>query len=311
MWNSVVLDVGIGLAFLYLLLALACSVIQEVVANVTSWRGRHLLNSIKVMLNDPSMAGLAKRVYTNPRIQTLSLPGKLPSYIPSAAFATAIIDTLLEQGILQQASASFQGPLAPFLRDAAGDAAKLQASLEMWFDNAMDRFGGWYKRDVQLVLLAIGFVIAVAVNASTFEVARQLWSQPVLRAAGISQAASFVTTPPVKQTEGARPAGSDFEELTKTLNENLPVGWTVSSSQRLFQGLGVEHHLEGNAGTPRMTKLSTDQWIFAWIEQITGWALTALATSLGAQFWFDTLGGALGIRAAGNKPTKPSDSQPV
>ncbi|MDL2410786.1 hypothetical protein PY650_35650 [Rhizobium calliandrae] len=316
MWNSIVLDVGIGLAFMYFLLALACSVIQELIANVTSWRGRHLLNSIKVMLNDPAMTGLAKRVYSNPRIRSLSLPGKLPSYIPSAAFAKAIVDTFSEQGMLQQSSPAFQGPLSPFLRDAAGDVDKLQASIETWFDNAMDRFGGWYKRNVQLVLLAIAFFMAAAVNGSTFEVARQLWSQPMIRAAVESQAANIVRTTPTDATGGQQMASPDLEQLTATMNETLPIGWTASSYQRLFRGLeaeaaptvsGSEVSVTGTSeAAPRLTPLTTKQWIFDWIEQLSGWVLTALAASLGAQFWFDTLGEALGIRAAGNRPTSKS-----
>ena len=38
------------------------------------------------------------------------------------------------------------------------------------------------------------------------------------------------------------------------------------------------------------------------LGQLTGWLLTALATSLGAQFWFNLMSEALKLRATGRKP---------
>ena len=93
-------DVVIGLSFVYLLISLMCSIIQEIIANITSWRGKQLRHGIQSMLNDPTMTGLAQRIYLHPRISTLSLPGKLPSYIPSATFAKALADLVVEDGNL-------------------------------------------------------------------------------------------------------------------------------------------------------------------------------------------------------------------
>ncbi|MEI6560381.1 MAG: hypothetical protein WCO00_18445, partial [Rhodospirillaceae bacterium] len=39
------------------------------------------------------------------------------------------------------------------------------------------------------------------------------------------------------------------------------------------------------------------------IEKWLGWLLSALAISLGAQFWFDTLGKIISLRSSGAKPT--------
>jgi hypothetical protein len=42
---------------------------------------------------------------------------------------------------------------------------------------------------------------------------------------------------------------------------------------------------------------------------ILGWLITALAVSLGAPFWFDTLDTILNIRGAGPKPETPSSDR--
>jgi hypothetical protein len=312
MWSSSILDIGIGLAFMYLLLALICSVLQEFIANVTSWRGRHLLASVQAMLNDPNMTGLAKRLYANPRIKGLSFDGKLPSYIPSAAFSMAIIDTLKEPGS-PNATLLNDGPLYPFIQEAAGDAEKLKASLENWFDGAMDRFGGWYKRNVQLVIFAMGLVLAIIMNANTIEVARSLWETPVLRQA-VAQAAS--------QWHDANPDAAknpDLNALADQLDEDLPIGWSIAKEEAFFGSSSESKQLAAPVKDQQSTSTSDKPQLAdapkgartgflrtragVWLMAVVGWLFTAFAISLGAQFWFDTLGQALGLRAAGKKPS--------
>lgn len=304
MWNSAVLDVGIGLALMYLLLALVCSVVQELIANITSWRGRHLLTSIKTMLNDPNMTGLAKRVYADPRIERLSLAGKLPSYIPPAAFAKALVDIVTDEKAL--ASPSLDGPLAPFLREAQGDADKLKAALEQWYDDAMDRFGGWYKRNVQLVILAIAAVVTVGLNANSIEVARQIWAQPALRAALSSQAERLAAADKPNTLIPTQDSSStDINAVLDEIDQNLPIGWTTADIDRLMFGTTMTTGADGKTQKVALTK---GERAWAWIKHVAGWLLTILALSLGAQFWFDSLGKAIGIRAAGPKPSEKQDT---
>ena len=40
--------------------------------------------------------------------------------------------------------------------------------VDNWFDEVMDRTGGWYKRHMQIVTLSVGFGIAAFFNADTF-----------------------------------------------------------------------------------------------------------------------------------------------
>jgi hypothetical protein len=295
------IDVAIGLSFVFLLVSLMCSVLQEVVANITSWRGKHLRTGIMSMLNDPNMVGLARRLYAHPRIATLSLPGKLPSYIPSVTFAKALTDIIVEDGNL---SAKVDGPLAPFIKDAAGQVDKLEADLTQWYDQSMDRLSGWYKRNVQLVLLAIGFVIAVTLNIDSLQIARSLWTQPLLRDVVTQSAGKFydenkpaitaqnTTAGDQNVGKGEQNAAKDrLETLQKTLEEtNLPVGWTDKKWQFVT--------------SPKLSK----QYIWTLLASLAGWFVTALASSLGTQFWFQTLGEALSLRAAGAKPSQASQA---
>ncbi len=48
-----------------------------------------------------------------------------------------------------------------------------------------------------------------------------------------------------------------------------------------------------------------------WAAKLLGWLLTALATSLGAQFWFNLLSESLKLRAAGRKPDDADPAEPA
>jgi hypothetical protein len=64
--------------------------------------------------------------------------------------------------------------------DRAGGAEdKVRAELASWFDNAMDRVGGVYKRWTQVASFAFALAIAMLLNISAIDIATSLWSHPV------------------------------------------------------------------------------------------------------------------------------------
>src|SRR6516162_218202 len=93
MFGSYVFEVAIGLAFVYMLLSLLCSTINEqVITRFLSLRANTLNKAIQNMLADPH---LAEEVYANPLIQGLSPvhsgKGSKPSYIPANIFAQTVM----------------------------------------------------------------------------------------------------------------------------------------------------------------------------------------------------------------------------
>lgn len=53
---STIIEVVIGLSFVYLLLSLICSALNEAIAGVLALRQKSLRNGIKVMLGDADLA---------------------------------------------------------------------------------------------------------------------------------------------------------------------------------------------------------------------------------------------------------------
>jgi len=118
MFGSEMLEVAIGLVFVYLLLSLICSVLNEWIARVFGMRSKTLKSGIRALLADDQaveklyghtiIKGLAQQGWYNDLvnlIRRLPLVEKVvqeseavPSYISGQDFALALFDTLQEAG---------------------------------------------------------------------------------------------------------------------------------------------------------------------------------------------------------------------
>src|SRR5262245_11890999 len=113
MFGFEMLDVAIGIAFVYLLISLLCSAIIEGAEAVLKRRAKDLEMGIKELLRDPN---LVAKVYSHPLINGLFKgdyqPGmrNLPSYIPTRSFALAIMDLLISPDAAAHAGVAGAAP---------------------------------------------------------------------------------------------------------------------------------------------------------------------------------------------------------
>lgn len=98
MFGSTVIDVAIGLIFVYLLLSLICSAMSELIERFVRYRARDLERGLQELLHDRQWV---QDIYNHPLIWGLfegeySPQAKnLPSYIPATNFALAVMDLIL------------------------------------------------------------------------------------------------------------------------------------------------------------------------------------------------------------------------
>jgi len=283
MFAHPIIDVALGLVFVYVILSLLCSAVQEWVASVAGLRSKNLAAGIENLVGND----LARAVYGHPLVKGLHKPNGKPSYISAETFSTVLLEVVARDN----AGKSYAELTADELREMVGkipegnpvrdvlatlvgsaedEVQKLKDKVGDWFDEGMERIGGWYKRTVKYWLLAIAAVVAVAANANTLHVVAVLWENDALRASIAAQAQAAATTGTVPE----------ITEASKKL-ETFPIGW--------------------NGGE----QLNSFWW---WVQSIFGWALTMAAISLGAPFWFDLLGKVARLRASGGKPG-PKKSQ--
>lgn len=111
MLDSPLIEVAIGLSFVFLLLSLLVSSLCEMLAGLFRWRAQYLWAGIETLLQSPEARA---RLYGHPLIKGLApmkvrprpvtgwlakvglIPGDGPSYIPSRTFAMALIDVVRE-----------------------------------------------------------------------------------------------------------------------------------------------------------------------------------------------------------------------
>lgn len=322
-----VVGVAIGLMFTYLIMALVVSSINEIIAGAFQWRGTYLRKGIAVLLSVAPGTAFAWRgvgewllahftraepklpshLAESPDAQRLrdvlnhpllkGNPAGLPSYVPARDFSTALLDTLrdgsaspvfsqVEKTISTLPDGDIKRILTAFVRDAAGDLDKLRARIETWFNDAMDRLSGIYKRNSQIFLLALGLLAAIVINVDSVHLATSLWSQPDERAKIVAQ---------VQSQLGQENQNPDLGKALKQLDSlPLPIGRAVGAS---FFGEPAGDHQSGWCGWNWWTLL--------------GWAITAVAVSLGAPFWFGLLQNIMNLRNAGPPPGKDGSVNPT
>jgi hypothetical protein len=317
MFGSQVIDVAIGMIFVFLLLSLICSAANEVIESKLKNRAKDLEKGIRNLLGDQ---GLVAKLYDHQLISGLFTDDKhKPSYIPSRTFMLALFNTVFPDGgatsppsenvldnyrqIVENLpetdpAVPIKQALLALIDDAEGDLDKFKKNVEDWYDAAMDRVSGWYKRRAHAIILVLGLLAAVCLNADTGYIAQRLMADPGTRNALVSAAQTYQ-----KEAGTQQPPASAQESLKTDIKElkglGLPLGWSNETN---------DDHLRWPGLNPTRTGWATDwknQIRFHWL----GWILTALAISLGAPFWFDMLNKIIVVRST-VKPQEKSPDEP-
>ncbi|XXX74610.1 hypothetical protein WMF30_43870 [Sorangium sp. So ce134] len=196
--------------------------------------------------------------------------------------------------------------LATIVDSTVRDMREANIRLERWFNDAMDRAAGRYKRRAQLIISATALVLCIGFNADSLKLAGALSRDAVVRAAMIAAAQEMAKSPPraaphesgMDQDEDVMAAvaqGGDAH--TQLTGLELKITWGVqapeqTSAPRLWQALSA---LLGQGAVG---------WIRGVLDRLLspGILITAAAASLGAPFWFDLLNKLVNLRTVGKSP---------
>ena len=166
--------------------------------------------------------------------------------------------------------------------DIQTQVAKLREEVEGWFNDAMDRVGGWYKRWTQMILLVLSTLIVFSLNVDTLLLVQHLSTDKDLRASILQKA---------NDTKTLEQLRADASALS------LPLGWSLSAKD--------------DRRYPWITEDGLSFYI-VWLcmKKLIGLFLTVAALSLGAPFWFDVLSKFINMRGAGTPPGEKKKSAP-
>jgi hypothetical protein len=360
MLNSETLEVAIGMAGLFLMMALVGAALQEGLAALMKWRAMDLERALRNLLDDPP-GRTTQALYQHPIIQALFL-GRydpaglrasrfaigsgdhrhmrlrdrrhLPSYIPAAQFATAFLDLVargvpgFERAADPDARRTSAAPLTiallrtqaaalpPHLGRAVlaaidyadGDLAQVRQAVAHWFDGAMDRASGGYKRRTQALLFGVGLFAAVVFNVDALHVLHRLTADKAFREIVVDRAAAA-------KVRASASAGDEAATLRQARAEldavALPIGWDLAPADAGASRLWATPFCAGRAGAESVDascRFGADK-TGAILRIALGWLVTAFAMMFGAPFCFDILDHVMNVRST-LKPRDRTDEAP-
>lgn len=374
MFGSTVLEVGIGLTFMFLLVSLLCSAMRELIEAALKSRATDLEKGIIEILGARGDPSVLEDFYKHPLISCLyrstyspdpSLPQKataesdaqpngrefgvvglwsefrrrqnLPTYIPSANFAVAVLSAMVPAGTaatdtkgvlsvasLRETAAKIEGNdqlrtmLLTALDGAQGDINSARKNLETWYNASMDRVSGIYKRRTQWITFGLGLFAAVAFNIDAIRVANHLATDKTYREAIVEDAATFLKAP---GTDGQAADSATLKQRLDTVREQVEqsgfaIGWTCTPVTLCQNADRVAEDPKTSLDDLRKASVGVNR-PFNGLGTFGGWLVTALAVSLGAPFWFDVLNKFMVVRStvkpaekSGQEASKDSTSEP-
>src|SRR6478736_6811987 len=233
-----ILDVGLGLAVVFFLLASICSILVEIIAGWKKWRHHALKTAINALLKgheerkrkrrpsgqatseaNPQPAAeknsqdesAVELFWNHPEIEPLrAADTESPGYMDATRFASVVLDIATgkgQDGVLPNSRAAFgyafekhapvklRERLNSLLRNLPADTvdvrAAITAAVAKWFDEAMARTSGNYKRKVQTWLFWTGLATALLLNCDALRISYVLFRDPGLRSSMVDYAKSL------------------------------------------------------------------------------------------------------------------------
>jgi hypothetical protein len=370
-----VLNVAIGVTFVFLLFSLIISAMNELWLSFMDKRAAFLKQGLRELLQDetpPGEPAAAESIATDHLLQhgliaalsrkrykpaTTGTEG-VPSYIPGKSFVLALLSlieqrnppgTALQAQIVSLPNTRLRESLLALYADAEQDLTHFKANIENWFNESMDRVGGWYKRHAQQWLFGLGFATAIICNVDAIRIVTALSTDPKLREGVAELAITHVRDAAEKALAGregstpanASPGNADIRGTTDNVTPTPATGTTTSTPATSPAAPSPPSRPALNEGVQNVQTALTDlgatgvpigwsraslghlipysgagepaslwQFLGRWFAALAGWLMTALAASLGAPFWFDLLNRFVDLRGVGRAPEEKDPTAP-
>jgi hypothetical protein len=213
--------------------------------------------------------------------------------------------------IAHMADSSVKTALSAFIGQAGEDLDAFKHSITGWYNDVMDHASGWYKRNTQYILIWIAAVLCLLNNVDTISLVKHLSTDPKLRESA-RQAAVDLDKQNASPLAGiANAAAPDPVKLKADLDKSgLPLWWSRDEwSGLLFQA--DERNADAKAGAKAESRhVFAPNW-WPLVAKLVGLALSIMAVSMGAPFWFDILNKLVNVRLVGRKPDPVSPAAPA
>ena len=315
-----ILDLVVGIIFIYFLLSIISSSAVEMLLTGLRARARLLEEWLltifykNVTQPDGTQVVLGKAIMDHDSVTALSGDSKSNDYLSPKNFASALLEritfdpsnpTYSPQNIDDFITAisktdslptEFQRVLLMYANDAkesyksvtektVSEIDIFRLKVENWFNSSMDRITGALKKKYSRpITLFVAIIVTVFLNADSISLAQYLYSNPEARTQLAIQANKFDSSAgsanAAEFKNGMIQNSKDINIVKQGLHVALPLTWN-------------DVELKDANG-----KISG----YLIFSKITGLLATILAIMMGAPFWFDILNKVSNLRGTGAKP---------
>ena len=293
------LEVILGMMFTYMVLSLLGTTINELISSWRGWRGFFMEEGLKRLLKFDDDPSVFKKFTDNEFYKQLmqhKAPlrvSRAPEWLSAKNFVSILVNSLKKsETAVEKVDEMIEGlpkgnklreVLEQFKSEGYKDVEAFKGRLQNWFDDVMAHTTGWYKRHLQMVTIFVGLVIAITINADSFDIYNNLANNATARQSLSKMAEAFIAN-----------------------NEALPIPKSHGDSLTLAD---IRTELKSFTNSEEYAKMSNvlgfgwnagDLFVgpMAWLKRVLGWFVTALAISLGTPFWFNALKKIIAIQSS-------------
>lgn len=316
MFNSPIINLIILLSFTYFIGSLMLSSINEFIAAIFRMRQNHLKKSLEGFFFSAGWKSFVKNhFFKSPHIQSLmKAANKYPAYISASNFVSVIIEQIgpanFNAGSIAAAlngntvlPQEMKTVILNLLAKTQNDINKFEKELGDFYDEAMDRVTGWYKRKVRTIMLFVSIALAVVLNLDTIKISNDALSDTgKLEKAVDNITAEMSKMNIVNDTLSIKDSsGKVFISMITKIDTSSRQ--TADNAKQNFKGIQIiyEQTTGYQLGYKTMDDFGKD-WKDNWPLKIIGVLITMFALQLGANYWFDLLNKVVNLRAAGKNP---------
>ncbi len=278
MFGSSMLDIAIGIIFVFLLLSVMATAINEIIQSTMGKRGEMLLRGVRALLNDTGAQGLVAQVYTHGQIYGLyehlfnpEKPSNLPSYIPSRNFALALLDCVehdpmgahYADALAKEAEAVRDKAVADLaaLKAAGPVAAKAIAAAQRMVQDASDTASQARKSALEKAAAAL----AARLPAETAAAAKA--------AAVASALASAVTAATAAGATVTTSSGTGAVQNIVAITQELKVGAQVLAANKATEKVGkpLVAMIAMAGDDAKKLQRAVEDWYNSGMDRVSGW----------------------------------------
>ena len=208
---------------------------------------------------------------------------------------------MLLEGVSRVENRAFQQAMDSILARVQ-DVHEAEVAIEEWFKNKMDQTKNVYSMTMQVLSLGVGIFLAIALNIDSLQLAKSLWTDPILRTnlASLAQTTDLATLIESNSTVDIPTDGATTEQIVQSyataqgtvdqlLALNLPIGWTFRIPTESDAISGYNPINDPRNLYALINPFSGGNWFFRLLGKVFGLLLTSFAVAQGAPFWFDIL----------------------